>query len=331
MTISPPWLTLGRRLLFYFLISVRLGHTQIMDSNDAKPKVVVIVGPTASGKTSLSIKIAKQYAGEVISADSRQVYRGMDLGTGKVTPAEMAGIPHHLLDVVDPMTTYNVADFVAAGREAITAITAHGHLPIIAGGTFLYVDTLLGHISTPSVPPNESLRIELSNKNNDELYAILNTLDPKRAATIDRHNPRRLIRAIEIATALGAVPATNTTTPYDTLTLGIKIDKETLHHNIRVRLLERLETGMVAEVESLLASGVTHERLESFGLEYRYISRHLRGLMDFDTMVSELETKIRQFAKRQYTWLKRDQSIVWVDPKDFETITGYIDQFIARR
>ncbi len=300
-----------------------------MDSNDAKPKVVVIVGPTASGKTSLSIKIAKRYTGEVISADSRQVYRGMDLGTGKVTVAEMDGIPHHLLDVADPATVYTVADFVAAGRETITSIIDRNHLPIIAGGTFLYVDTLLGRMSTPSVPPNESLRDELSTNSTDELFEMLTELDPARATAIDRYNPRRLIRAIEIATALGAVPATNTTTPYDTLTLGITIDKDTLHHNIHVRLLERLEAGMVAEVETLLAAGITHDRLESFGLEYRYISRYLRGLIDYDTMISELETKIRQFAKRQYTWLKRDQSIVWVDPKDFETITGCIDRFLS--
>ncbi|MFM2424443.1 MAG: hypothetical protein RLZZ70_834 [Candidatus Parcubacteria bacterium] len=299
-----------------------------MDTDKAKSKVVVIVGPTASGKTSLSIKLAKDYQGEVISADSRQVYRGMDLGTGKVTKEEMLDVPHHLIDVADPMSVYTVADFTHDGQIAITAITNRGNLPIIAGGTFQYVDTLLGRMSTPAVPPNEELRASLASEPIETLYARLTVLDPVRAATIDRQNPRRLIRAIEIAIALGHVPPTESKERYSTLTLGISIDQATLHHNIHIRLAERLDAGMIAEVERLLTGGVSHERLNALGLEYRYISRYLHGLIDYDTMVKELETKIRQFAKRQYTWLKRDPSIIWVDPRDTGTIHKLVNNFL---
>jgi tRNA dimethylallyltransferase len=295
-----------------------------------KQPLIIIVGPTASGKTSLSIKLAKQYTGEVISADSRQVYRGLDIGSGKVTKDEMQGVPHHLLDIADPMTVYNASDFVRDAKTAITDIALRQHLPIIAGGTFFYIDSLLGRLSLPAVPPNDDLRAELESLSNDELYKRLAAIDPIRAESVDQANPRRLVRAIEIATALGHVPPTNTTdVPYRPLTLGITIDKEALHHNIHVRLYERVEAGMVAEVEDLIAGGVSHERLESLGLEYRYVSRYLRGLIDYDTMTLELETKIRQFAKRQYTWLRRDTSIIWIDPQDTEGINRLVTDFLA--
>ncbi len=295
-----------------------------------KIPLIVIVGPTASGKTSLSIKIATTHNGEVISADSRQVYRGLDIGSGKVTPSEMTGVPHHLLDVADPQTVYTASDFKRDATAAMTTIVGRDHLPVVVGGTFFYLDTLLGDISFPQVPPNDELRALLETKSTEELYATLTTLDPERAATIDKDNPRRLVRAIEIATALGKVPTpTPTDSSYRTLKLGIDIDRETLHTNIHTRLQSRLDDGMVAEVEGLVARGVTHDRLESFGLEYRYISRYLRGLLTYDDMVTELETKIRQFAKRQYTWLKRDTDIIWVSPKDFERIEQLVRNFLS--
>jgi tRNA dimethylallyltransferase len=292
--------------------------------------VLVIVGPTASGKTSLSIKLAQTFCGEVISADSRQVYRGLDIGSGKVTPSEMAGVPHHLLDIADPETVYSASDFKRDASKTAQAITGRGHLPVVVGGTFFYVDTLLGNISFPQVPPNDELRNELETLSVEELYTRLQALDPNRAATIDKDNSRRLVRAIEIATALGAVPVpTPTDSPYRSLKLGILIDRETLHTNIHNRLLARLNDGMVAEVETLLARGVPHERLESFGLEYRYISRFLQGQLTYDDMVTELETKIRQFAKRQYTWLKRDTDIHWVLPHDIDSIERLVTDFLA--
>lgn len=276
-----------------------------------KPKVVVIVGPTASGKTSLSIRYAKEHNGEVISADSRQVYRGLDLGTGKVTQEEMQGIPHHLLDVADPRNTYTVADFVRDGRVAISGILSRGKLPIIAGGTFFYIDALLGRVIAPEVPPNADLRSTLEKLSPLELFQKLKILDPERAQTIDPHNPRRLERAIEIATALGKVPNLPACELYEVHTLGISLKKEVLHQNIHNRLIARLDAGMVDEVKNLHKNGLSYERMESLGLEYRYIAQYLQGILSYDEMVKILEIRIRQFAKRQMTWLKRDKTIEW--------------------
>ncbi len=294
-----------------------------------KPKVLVIVGPTSSGKTSLAIKLAKQFSGEVISADSRQVYKGLNLCSGKVTEDEMDGIPHHLLDVAKPTTIYTVSDFVREASTAVTTITNKNKLPILAGGTFFYIDTFLGKMSAPAVPPNPVLRAELETKPLDELTQILHQLDPARTEAIDQKNPRRLIRAIEIATELGHVPPTVETNPYDTLTLGINMPTDTLRHNIHLRLHERLQQGMVAEVETLLASGVSHERLEALGLESRYISRFLRGELDYEVAIHELEIKIQQFAKRQKTWLKRDTEIHWMQKNDLAKINQIVTAWIA--
>ncbi len=292
-------------------------------------KVLVIVGPTASGKTSLAIALAKQFYGEVISADSRQVYRGIDLLSGKVTEGEMDGVPHHLLDVAGPMDVYSASDFKRDAAAAITKISSAGHLPIIAGGTFLYIDTLLGRISLPQVAPNPTLRDELEQEPPTALLARLAVLDPERAAAIDPANPRRIIRAIEVATALGSVPPSVTTEPYNALTIGIDIAPDVLKENIAVRIKERMEGGMLAEVEALLAAGVTHERLESLGLECRYLSRHLRGELSLETALTELEIKTRQFAKRQRTWLKRDRNIHWFKKDDLTPILNTVHDFLV--
>ncbi len=278
---------------------------------------MVIVGPTASGKTSLSIKLAKEHNGEVISADSRQVYRGLNLGTGKVTAEEMEGVPHHLLDIVDPKEIYTAADFVRDGRAAIADILSRGKLPIVVGGTFFYTDALLGRIVTPEVAPNPTLRAELEKLSAEELFSKLQTVDPVRADDIDQHNPRRLVRALEIADALGSVPQLPAEELYDAQILGIHIDQETLHKNIHNRLLARLDAGMIDEVKALHERGLSYERMEDLGLEYRYIARHLKGEVSYEDMVTTLETKIRQFAKRQMTWLKRDKSIQWVTLETF--------------
>jgi len=293
-----------------------------------KPKVLVIVGPTASGKTSLSITLAKAYGGEIVSADSRQVYRELDLGSGKVTPAEMRNIPHHLLDVADPRDTYTVTDFVRDARVAITDILERGKLPIIVGGSFFYVDALLGRISTPEVEPNFALREELEKRSSEELFAELEAKDPVRAKDIDRQNPRRLVRALEIIAARGSVPPLAPDEPYDALVLGIEIDKEELHENIHTRLLKRLDAGMLDEVRIVHTNGLSYERMEDLGLEYRYLGRHLQGCMPYDAMVETLETKIRQFAKRQMTWLKRDESIHWINPSNTEKISSLVQDFL---
>lgn len=282
-----------------------------------------MVGPTASGKTGLAIELAKKFNGEVVSADSRQVYRGLDIGSAKVTKEEMGGIPHHLLDVADPKDVYTAANFKRDAAIAIDDIFARGKLPIVCGGTFFYIDALLGKISLPDVEPNEELRAELEEKSAAELFNILELLDPSRAENIEKDNPRRLVRAIEIARELGKVPSLlETPCPYNVLTIGLKVDMETHGELLKKRILERLEAGMIAEVEHLLAAGVTYERLDAFGLEYRYISRYLRGLLTREKMIAELTVKSRQFAKRQLSWLRRDDSIKWFDRNDQEITTA---------
>lgn len=299
---------------------------------DTKPPAIAIVGPTASGKTSLSITLAKEFSGEVISADSRQVYRGMDIGTAKVTEEEMSGVPHHLLDVCDPQDVYTAMDFVSDANTALEEITNKGSLPIVAGGTFFYLDLLMGKITAPEVAPDPKLRTELESLPNKILLEKLTALDPVRAEVIDRDNPRRLVRAIEIATALGHVPAsTLQESSHRWLTLGIDVPLDIIEERIRQRVLERLEIGMIEEVEKLHKEGVSYERLDSFGLEYRYIGRYLQGLIDEVTMIEALIIKTRQFAKRQKTWLKRDKDIVWLPfPVDIDHATNLVEEFLTK-
>lgn len=294
-----------------------------------KPKIIAIVGPTASGKTGLSIDIATHCNGEVISADSRQVYRRLDIGSGKVTPDEMRGVPHHLLDIVDLDEIYTAADFKRDATEAISLITKRAHVPIIAGGTFFYLDQLRGTAMSAPVAPSETLREQLELQSTEELYDTLLIKDPERAASIDQHNRRRLIRALEIIDTLGAVPALRPAeSPYEWLVIGLEWTKEALHVRIHERLVSRLETGMVEEVQQLLESGVPGERLKSLGLEYRYLTEYLEGAIGYDDMIITLETKIRQFAKRQITWLKRDETIEWYSPSDRQEIFKRVETFL---
>lgn len=314
-------------------------------TESGKPKVVVVVGPTASGKTTLGIEIAKRFDGEIISADSRQVYRGLDIGTGKVTEEEMGGVPHHLLDVADPMETYTAADFVRDGRKAAADILSRKKLPIIVGGSFFYVDALIGKVSAPEVPPNPELRTKLEEMSTDALYTALLKTDERRALDIDPYNKRRIIRALEIVEALGKVPAEKTEPVYSTLTIGIDIPRDVLHKNIHERLYARVDAGMIEEAKGLLKQGdtlfqyqgdtltleqgVSYERMEELGLEYRYIARYLKGEMDKETMFRELEIKTRQFAKRQMTWLKRDKTIHWFGVDEHKQIFNTISDFIG--
>ena len=294
-----------------------------------KPKVVVIVGPTASGKTSLSIDLAKTFNGEIISADSRQVYKGLDIGTGKVTEEEMDGVPHYLLDVADPNETYTVHDYIRDGRKAIADIVARGKLPIIVGGTFFYVDALLGRVAVPTVAPNPKLRAELEKLDTLTLFHKLEEADPRRAADIDSQNRVRLIRALEIVDALGAVPQDETQELYDVLTIGIKIDKEDLRERFRKRIQSWLATGLEEEVHQLLRGGLTRERLHAIGFEYQLVLEKIEANMPEEIFVQKFIEKNWQYAKRQMTWLKRDNSINWFNLKtEKEHIPELIQTFL---
>jgi len=280
-----------------------------------KPKIIVVLGPTATGKTSLSIELARRFNGEVISADSRQVYKGLDIGTAKVTKEEMKGIPHHMIDVADPMDRYTVALFVQHARKIISDIYARRKTPIICGGTGLYIDALVMNQSFPEVPPNQDLRQDLESMTTNELFQQLQQKDSIRATTIDRHNRQRLIRALEITNAIGGVPQRKQQHPlYHTLFIGLDLSKDEHNQNIRKRIIERIEHGkMLDEARTLHKNGLSYKRMKELGLEYRYMAEYLEHNMTLEEMIDQLEIATRQFAKRQRTWFKRNTHIHWFD------------------
>ena len=277
-----------------------------------KSKIIVIVGPTASGKSDLSVKIAKEKNGEIISADSRQVYKGLDIGSGKITKREMRGVPHFLLDIANPKKVFTVADFKRLGQKAIDDILSRGKVPVIVGGTGFYIDALVFDMDIPEVPPNKILREKLEKKTIEELFSKLEKLDSERASEIDSQNKVRLVRALEIVDALGKIPKANKTEKYDAEWIGIDWSNEVLKERIHTRLLKRIKSGMIKEVENLHAKGLSYKRMESLGLEYRYMARFLKKEITREQMISELETKIWQYAKRQRMWFKRNKDVKWI-------------------
>jgi tRNA dimethylallyltransferase len=284
-------------------------------------KIIVIVGPTASGKSDLAVKIAKKYNGEIISADSRQVYKGLDIGSGKITKEEMEGVEHYLTDVTHPETTFSVQDFKILATKAIEDIKNKGKIPIIVGGTGFYIDVLVTDVSLPEVPPNLELRQKLETLSTSELVKMLEKADKDRSQTIDKNNRIRLVRAIEIATALGSVPKIIPHQKYDPIFIGIQWPKEVLNQRIYDRLMKRLHQGMIEEVQKLHNDGLSWERLFSLGLEYRYVSLYLQGKMNKEEMIEKLFTAIKQYSKRQMTWFKRNKKINWVHgEEDFSEI-----------
>jgi tRNA dimethylallyltransferase len=280
-----------------------------------KPKILVVLGPTATGKSDLAVELALKYNGEIISADSRQVYKGMDLGTGKITRAEMKGVPHYLLDVASPKSVYNVSKYKIQAQKIIADILKREKLPIICGGTGFYIDAVVNNIVLPEVLPNQKLRNILEKKSTEQLFVILKKLDPARAKTIDANNKVRLVRAIEIAKSLGKVPKIKSSQIYSPVFIGLDLPNSELKRRIRTRLVRRLDDGMVAEVRRLHKQGVSYRRLEKFGLEYRNCALLLQKKITRDQLIQNLEREIFQYAKRQRTWFKRNKEIVWYQVK----------------
>jgi tRNA dimethylallyltransferase len=287
------------------------GSIPSFGTKDMKPKIIVIVGPTASGKSDLAVKIAKEKNGEIISADSRQVYKGLNIGSGKITKREMQGVPHFLLDVANPKKVFTVADFKRLGQKAIEDILSRGKTPIIVGGTGFYIDALVFDMDIPEVPPNKILREKLEKNSVEELFEKLQKLDPERAEEIDSKNKVRLVRALEIVDALGKIPKVNKSEKFDIEWIGIDWCDEVLKERIHTRLLKRIKSGMIKEAENLHAKGLSYKRMESLGLEYRYMACFLKGEISMEEMVTELETKIWQYARRQRMWFKRNKSTRW--------------------
>ncbi len=271
--------------------------------------VIVIVGTTATGKSALAVKIAKKIKGEVISADSRQVYKGLDIGTGKITPKEMRGVPHYLLDVASPKKKFTVVEYKKLAEERIQEILEGGKTPIICGGTGFYIDAITKGVVFPEVPPNAKLRKELSNKSAEELFKILENLDKARAKNIDKHNPVRLVRAIEIAKALGKVPKIKEVKPkYKFIKIGLHLPADVLEKKIQKRVKGMFKKGLKKEIAKLKKQGVSAKRLQEFGFEY------------FEPTEDKVISETIKYAKRQMTWFKRDKEIKWFTPSEYAKI-----------
>ncbi len=296
--------------------------------------LIVICGPTATGKTALALEIAERFSGEIISADSRQVYRGLDIGSAKATPEERARAPHHLIDVADISEIFSVADFKEKATAAIADIRSRNKLPIICGGTGMYISALIDDHQLPAVDPNPELREKLEQMDTEDLVEHLQKLDPVRAETIDHHNRVRLIRAIEIATELGTVPKlvtrTNQSDENEVLMIGLTLPKEVLLERISTRIHDRIPT-LFEEIRKLLDDGISAERLQSFGLEYRYGTEFVAGFLNEKDFVNILTTKTWQYVRRQITWFKRDDRITWLNPiSDKEKILTHVQEFLVR-
>jgi len=296
-------------------------------------KIIVILGPTASGKSALAVKMAKKINGEIISADSRQVYKGLDIGSGKITKKEMSGIPHYCMDIISPKKIFTVVDFKKCAEKAIEKIFAKNKIPIIVGGTGLYIQAIVDNIVLPEVKPNWKLRKELEKKTTEEMFGMLKKLDPERARNIDAKNPRRLIRAIEIAKKLGKTPKLMSMSrrDLDIRQIGIKLPDEILKKNIEKRIKKMLKNGLVAETKKLKSSVLPWKRIYELGFEYKYPALFLQNKISKDEMLAKMLIENRQYSKRQMTWFKRDKRIKWINfptfslsPRFFSSISQFL-------
>lgn len=322
--------------------------------HSSQPAVVVIVGPTASGKTKLAVQLARRFKGEIISADSRQVYRGMDIGSGKdlteygvklkIKPALPAGrnqkakifrIPYHLIDIASPKGQFTVAQYQRLAYKAIEDILARGKVPIICGGTGLYVSAVVEGYTLPEQPRANGewrmVRKKLDQLSLRQLAARLKKIDPKTYQIIDKKNRRRVQRALEIFYLTGQPKSAvlkKQPPPYRFLLCGVTVSKSTLHSRIARRLERRLKQGMIAEVKKLHRDGVSWKKLESFGLEYRFVAQYLQKKISRTQMITELQKEIEQYAKRQLTWFRRYHDIAWIQSsaEASKLVTHFLNQ-----
>jgi len=271
--------------------------------------LIAIVGPTAVGKSALALQLAAEFRGEIVSADSRQIYRGMDIGTAKPTPAERQRVPHHLIDVVNPNQTFTLADYQQLAYAVIAQIHARGKVPFLVGGTGLYVRAVLEGLTIPRVQPNPELRRELEREDAATLYARLQQLDPNAAAKIDPRNKRRVIRALEVCQATGQPMSTLQKTqppPYRVLRIGLTLPREELYRRINARVEQMIAAGLVEEVRALLAHGYAPDVPAMSGLGYRHIAAYLNGTLTREEAIRQLKRDTRRLVHHQYTWFRLD-------------------------
>ncbi len=300
----------------------------------AKQKVICIVGPTASGKTALSLEICEALGGEIVSADSMQIYKGMDIGTAKATAEERARAPHHMTDIVSPNENYSVARYVNEASAVIAEIAGRGKMPVIVGGTGLYVDSLMRGTGFAPEGGNEEIRRELlalaEEKGSEHVHSLLREADPERAAQIHPNNVKRVVRALEVYKLSGKTitehdaETKKAESPYDALFLGIMFsDRERLYERINRRVDAMIEQGLVSEVAALLELGVPREATAMQAIGYKELCGYLAGECSLDDAAESIKQATRRYAKRQMTWFKRNKDILWFDAaksQDFSDI-----------
>lgn len=299
----------------------------------SKPKVVVICGPTASGKTALSIELAKRINGEIISSDSMQIYKDMDIGTAKPTKEEMQGIKHYLVDFVEPNKRYSVADFKKDAEKAIEEILKNGKVPIIVGGTGLYVDSLIYGIEYQDIKFDEKYRKELENRVEQEglesLYNEAKKIDPQAMEKISSNDQKRILRVLEIYKATGKnkteqeAESRKNGVKYDYKVFAINMDREKLYERINKRVDIMIEQGLIQEVQDLL------KKYDEFptamqGLGYKEVVEYLQGNISKEEMIDKVKMETRRYAKRQNTWFKKNKQTIWIEPQDLQKILDEI-------
>jgi tRNA dimethylallyltransferase len=298
-------------------MGIRNSNIEHRNSNFDVRKLFVILGPSAVGKTEIALQLAEEFGGEIVSADSRLIYRGMDVATAKPTRAEQARVPHHLIDVVAPDEELTLAEYQARAYAAIDDIFARGKIPFLVGGTGLYIRAVVEGYNIPRVPPNPARRAELEHLPAPELYARLQTQDPEIAATILPNNTRRIIRALEVIEATGAKMSAQQTRhppPFAVTQIGLQLPRALLYARVDARINAMVERGLVDEVRGLVARGYAFTLPSMTGLGYREIGAYLRGEIDLDEAVRLLKSNTRKFIRHQGNWFRpNDARIQWFD------------------
>ncbi|MGA8944212.1 MAG: tRNA (adenosine(37)-N6)-dimethylallyltransferase MiaA [Thermoactinomyces sp.] len=300
-----------------------------------KPKLLVIVGPTAVGKTRLSIRLAKRFHGEIISGDSMQVYRGMDIGTAKIMPEEMEGVPHHLINICDPGQMFSVQEYQRLARQKIAEIAERGQLPMLVGGTGLYIESVVHDYAMPSVKDNPALREELKmvaqREGKEALYQKLKAVDPVQAGKLHPNDTRRVIRALEVFYLTGK-PFSELnrkgTSPYNALWIGLTMPRELLYERINQRVDDMIASGLVDEVKRLWSKGYRLHLTSMQAIGYKEIMNYLEGAISFGEAVEMIKQGSRKYAKRQLSWFRRLSEIHWFDITNAKSFQE-IEQLIA--
>lgn len=293
-----------------------------------KEKLFVLIGPTAVGKTELSIDLAKRLNAEIISADSMQIYKYMDIGTAKITEEEMEGVPHHLIDFLYPDEEYTVSDYQRDASRLITEINARGRLPMVVGGTGLYINSLVYELNFAKAPPDEEYRVELeelaTNYGIEYIHDLLSKVDPESAKTISKKDKKRIIRALEVYKTTGKTMSEynknfrKETDKYDLCMVCLNMDRQKLYDRINMRVDIMIENGLIDEVKGILHKGY-HKNLVSLkGIGYKEIIEYLDGNLTLDEAIEKIKKGSRNYAKRQLTWFRRDKRIKWVNKDDFD-------------